>query len=101
LQQIHRGDEVALNESFSVILSRAADRTGEIVTIKDLLGAGRALVVGRADEERVCEVLEELAAEGIRAGDTVLMDPRSGLLLEKVPRPEVEELVLEEVPDIS
>jgi proteasome-associated ATPase len=98
---LHRGDEVALNESFSIILSRSSDRTGEVVTVKDPMADGRALIVGRADEERVCEVLDEVAAQGLRAGDTVLMDPRSGLLVEKLARPEVEELVLEEVPDIS
>src|SRR6185436_14518229 len=59
------------------------------------------IIVGRADEERVCDMVEELASEKVRSGDTVLMDPRSSLLLEKLPRPEVEELVLEEVPDIS
>ena len=59
------------------------------------------MIVGRADEERVVELSEHLIGEKLRAGDTVLMDSRSGLLLEKLPRPEVEELVLEEVPDIS
>ncbi len=101
IDQLTQGDEVALNESFSVILSRSNDRTGEVVTVKDAMGGGRALIVGRADEERVCEVSSKLAAIGIRAGDAVLMDSRSGLLIEKVPRAEVEELVLEEVPDIS
>ncbi|MCB0958980.1 MAG: proteasome ATPase, partial [Acidimicrobiales bacterium] len=101
LGTLRRGDEVALNESFSVILSRQSERTGEVVTVKDVMGAGRVLIVGRADEERVCELLEEVAEVGIRVGDTVLMDPRSGLVVEKLARPEVEELVLEEVPDIS
>jgi len=101
LGKLRRGDEVALNESFSVILSRASDRTGEVVTIKTLMSEGRVLVVGRADEERVCEVLDEVVEEGLRVGDTVLMDGRSGLVVEKLERPEVEELELEEVPDIS
>jgi proteasome-associated ATPase len=101
LSKLRRGDEVALNESFSVILSRASDRTGEVVTIKTVMTEGRVLIVGRADEERVCEVLEEVVEGGIRVGDTVLMDSRSGLVVEKIDRPEVEELVLEEVPDIS
>ncbi len=61
----------------------------------------RALVIGRADEERVCELADELQDVKIRAGDHLLMEGRSGLLLEKLPRPEVEELVLEEVPDVS
>src|SRR5213079_289600 len=59
------------------------------------------LIVGRADEERVCEMVDELLDGPLRSGHTVLMDSRSGLLLEKLPRPEVEELVLEEVPDIA
>ena len=61
------------------------------------------MIVGRADEERVVELSEQLLDGSIklRAGDTLLMDSRTGLLLEKLPRPEVEELVLEEVPDIS
>jgi proteasome-associated ATPase len=99
--QLDRGVEVVLNESLNVVLARGGDLTGEVVTLKEVLDDGRALIVGRADEERVCEMVDELAASKVRAGDTVLMDPRSGLLLEKLPRPEVEELVLEEVPDIS
>ena len=97
--ELKQGDEVALNESFSIVLARDGDRTGEIVTVKDVISDGRVLVVGRADEERICEVLDDIGP--IRAGDTALMDTRSGLVLEKVARPEVEELVLEEVPDIS
>jgi len=58
-------------------------------------------VLGRADEERVCELADELQQEKLRAGDHLLMEGRSGLLLEKLPRPEVEELILEEVPDVS
>ena len=61
----------------------------------------RALVVGRADEERVCELADALRGVRLRSGDTMRLDPRSNLLLEKLPRPEVEDLLLEEVPDIS
>jgi proteasome-associated ATPase len=91
-----------LNESLNVVLARSADVAGEVVTFKELLEGGtRALVIGRADEERVCELADELQAVKLRAGDHLLMEGRSGLLLEKLPRPEVEELVLEEVPDVS
>ncbi|MDP8987118.1 MAG: proteasome ATPase [Actinomycetota bacterium] len=97
-----RGAEVALNESLNVVLARAAEISGEVVTVKELLDdRRRALILGRADEERVVELSDSMVGTGLRAGDTVLMDPRSGLILEKLPRPEVEELVLEEVPDIS
>ena len=97
-----RGAEVALNESLNVVLARAAEISGEVVTVKELLDdRRRALILGRADEERVVELSDSMVGTVLRAGDTVLMDPRSGLILEKLPRPEVEELVLEEVPDIS
>jgi proteasome-associated ATPase len=99
---LRRGQEVVLNESLNVVLARAADVAGEVVTFKELLeDRKRALVIGRADEERVCELADELQSVKIRAGDHLLMEGRSGLLLEKLPRPEVEELVLEEVPDVS
>jgi len=97
-----RGAEVVLNESLNVVLSRTPELTGEVVTFKELLDDGtRAMIVGRADEERVAELADHLLGHKLRAGDSVLVDPRSGLLLEKLPRPEVEELVLEEVPDIT
>jgi proteasome-associated ATPase len=99
---LSRGAEVVLNESLNVVLARSPEQTGEVVTVKELLHDGqRALIVGRADEERVVELSAELIGGPLRSGDSVLMDPRSALLLEKLPRPEVEELVLEEVPDIS
>jgi proteasome-associated ATPase len=100
--ELARGAEVVLNESLNVVLARSPEVAGEVVTVKELMEGGtRALVVGRADEERVVELGEGLRDVTVRAGDTVLMDARSGLLLEKLPRPEVEELILEEVPDIS
>ena len=99
---LRRGQEVALNESLNVVLARAQEMSGEVVVLKEIMEDGlRAVVVGRADEERVVELSEALLDTHLRAGDSVLMDPRTGLLLERLPRPEVEELVLEEVPDIS
>jgi proteasome-associated ATPase len=100
--ELLRGQEVVLNESFNIIMARTPEVAGEIVTVKDLMEDGvRAVVVGRADEERVCELSDALRGVRLRPGDTMLMDVRSGLLLEKLPRPEVEDLLLEEVPDIS
>ncbi len=97
-----RGAEVVLNESLNVVLARSAERAGEVVVLKEVMnGQNRAIIVGRADEERVVELSDALVGTPLRAGDHVLMDPRSGLLLERLPRPEVEELVLEEVPDIA
>ncbi len=99
--ELERGAEVVLNESLNVVLARGRERSGDIVTLKEQLEDGRAVIVGRADEERVVELADSLAGVKLRSGDSVLMDSRTGLLLEKLPRPEVEELVLEEVPDIS
>lgn len=100
--ELRRGAEVVLNEAYNVVMVRQPEASGEIVTFKELFDDGRrALVVGRADEERVAELAEQLTDTKLRAGDIVLMDARSGLLLEKLPKAEVEELVLEEVPDIS
>jgi proteasome-associated ATPase len=101
-EELVRGGEVVLNESLNVVLSRTPDTNGEVVTLKETLEDGRrAIIVGRADEERVVDISAALAEEKIRSGDSLLMDPRSGLLLEKLPRPEVEDLVLEEVPDVA
>ncbi|MEK7422253.1 MAG: proteasome ATPase [Actinomycetota bacterium] len=100
--ELERGAEVVLNESFNVVTARQAEITGEVVTIKELMDDGvRAVVVGRADEERVCELADNLRGVHLRSGDTMRLDPRTNLLLEKLPRPEVEDLLLEEVPDIS
>ena len=99
---LERGAEVVLNESFNVVSARVGEAGGEVVTIKELMDDGvRAMVIGRADEERVCELADNLRGVHLRSGDTMRLDPRSNLLLEKLPRPEVEDLLLEEVPDIS
>ncbi len=100
--ELEIGSEVVLNESFNVILARSPEITGEVVTIKEVLEDGvRALVVGRADEERICELADTVRGIHLRTGDTMRLDHRTNLLLEKLPRPEVEDLLLEEVPDIS
>jgi proteasome-associated ATPase len=100
--ELRKGQEVVLNESLNVVMVRDHEAGGEVVTIAEVLEDGRrALCTGRGDEERVAEISEYLAGVKLRAGDSVLMDPRSGLLLEKLPRPEMEEIVLEEVPDVT
>ncbi len=99
--QIDRGNEVVLNESFTVIGVRESDGQGEVVTVKDVLDERRVLVYGRADEERVVELADSLRDVKLRSGDALLLDLRSNLLTEKLRRQEAEELVLEEVPDIT
>ena len=99
---IRKGNEVVLNESLNVVLVRDGEQAGEVVTLKEMLEDGRrAIVFARADEERVAELSEELLGVHLRTGDTVLMDVRTQLLIEKLPRPEVDDLILEEVPDIT
>jgi proteasome-associated ATPase len=99
---LSRGQEVVLNESLSVVLAREAELSGEVVSIMDLLDGGeRAVVVGRGDEERVVGISARLRGVRLRAGDNVLLDSRTNLLLEKLERPEIDEVVLEEIPDIT
>lgn len=95
------GQEVLLNESLSVVAALGFERAGELVTVKELLGTDRAMVVGRADEERVVRLSGPLLVDKPRVGDALSLDSRSGYALERIPRSEVENLVLEEVPDIS
>ncbi len=97
-----RGAEVILNEALNVVEVLEPDRAGEVMTVKDRLGEDRVVVVGRGDEEIVATLSSALRDEEvIRAGDPLLVDTRSGVALEKLPKEEVEELVLEEIPDVS
>jgi proteasome-associated ATPase len=91
-----------LNEALNVISVLDFEVQGEVVALKELLEGGtRALVIARADEERVVELADPVQGERLRAGDSLLLDTKSGLVIERLPKPEVEELILEEVPDIS
>jgi proteasome-associated ATPase len=98
---LHKGAEVILNEALNVVEVLEPDRAGEVVKVKDRLGDDRVVVIGRGDEELVATLSAGLLREPIRAGDPLLIDPRSNVALEKLPKEEVEELVLEEVPDVS
>ncbi|MET4591468.1 proteasome ATPase [Arthrobacter sp. 754] len=101
ISQLAVGQEVLLNEALLVVAGLGYERAGELATLKEMLGADRALVVGRADEERVIRLSGALLSEKLRVGDALSIDSRTGYALEKVPRSEVENLVLEEVPDIT
>ncbi len=100
-KDLRKGQEVILNEALNVIESRGFDLQGEVVRLKNNLDERRAIITLRTDEERVAELGEPLLAQRLSVGDHLLYDARSGYLLEKLPKSEVEELVLEEVPDIS
>jgi proteasome-associated ATPase len=104
IESVDRGKQVIVNEAMNIIEVSDFEIQGEVVTLKEVMEDGRrALVIGRTDEERVVELAKPLQSKDVslRAGDSLLLEPKSGHVLEKLPKPEVEELVLEEVPDIS
>jgi proteasome-associated ATPase len=102
LENLERGAEVVLNESFNVVKVRVPESIGEVVHLKEVLDDGiRAVVTGRGDDERVCELADSMRGTLLRSGDLLRMDPKSNLLLERLTQPEIEHLLLEEVPDIS
>jgi len=102
LDTLQRGQEVMLNEALNVVAALEFEQVGEVVMLKEFLADGdRVLVIANADEERVVRLAEPLRDVTLRAGDSLLLDGRSGYVYERVPKSEVEELVLEEVPDIA
>ncbi|MCU1594061.1 MAG: ATPase central domain protein [Frankiales bacterium] len=99
---LKRGQEVMLNEALNVVAALAFEKQGDVVVLKEVLEGGeRALVVGHTDEERVVMIAESLLDTPIKAGDSLLLETRSGYVYERIPKSEVEDLVLEEVPDID
>ncbi|MGO9079334.1 MAG: proteasome ATPase [Streptosporangiaceae bacterium] len=102
IDDLRPGQEVVLNEALNVVIARGYETVGEVVMLKEILDGGdRALVISHADEERVARLAEPLRLSTLRAGDSLLLEPRSGYVYERIPKAEVEELILEEVPDIT
>jgi proteasome-associated ATPase len=102
LDKLRPGQEVVLNEALNVVVAQGYETVGEVVMLKELLEDGdRALVISHADEERVVRLAEPLRDSVLRGGDSLLLEPRSGYVYERIPKAEVEELILEEVPDIT
>ncbi len=95
------GQEVVLNEALNVIESARFERVGEVMSLKERIDDERLLVINHTDDEQVVRMSEPLSLIPLRAGDSLLVEPRSSYALERLPRPEVEELILEEVPDID
>ena len=99
---LRAGQEVMLNEALNVVRAMEFEQIGEVVMLKEVLADGdRALVIGHTDDERVVRIATPLKDSVMRAGDSLLMEPRSGFVYERIPKSEVEELILEEVPDID
>lgn len=96
------GREVVLNDSMNIIAVHGFEKAGELVTLKSVLeDENRAVVIGRADEEKVVRIADSLSSAEIKVGDSLILDNKSGFIYEKIPKSEVEELVLEEVPDVD
>ncbi len=102
IDELRRGQEVLLNDALNIVDAFGFERVGEVVTYKEVLDGGdRALVISHADEERIVFLAETLIDSPLRAGDSLMIEPRSGYAYERIPKSEVEELVLEEVPDVD
>ncbi len=119
VQSLRKGQTVRLNEALTVVEAGTYESVGEISTLREILSDGhRALVVGHADEERIVWLAEPLVAEDLpdgvydssdddlrprklRPGDSLLVDTKAGYAFERIPKAEVEDLVLEEVPDVT
>jgi len=102
VEELRPGQEVVLNEALNVVIAQGYETVGEVVMLKEILeGGDRALVISHADEERIVRLAEPLRSITLRGGDSLLLEPRSGYVYERIPKAEVEELILEEVPDIT
>ncbi len=95
------GQEVLLNEGMNIVASGRYQDRGELMLVSEVLDDGRIVVTGHSDDERIVQPAVPLLDVAIRAGDTLLVDLRSGSALERIDRPELQQLMLEEVPDVT
>jgi proteasome-associated ATPase len=101
-EELRRGQEVLLNDALNIVDALGFERVGEVVMLKEILeGGDRALVISHADEERIVHLAHTILDAPLRAGDSLMIEPRSAYAYERIPKSEVEELVLEEVPDVD
>src|SRR5262249_947424 len=102
LENLKPGQEVVLNEALNLVIAHGYETIGEVLVLKEIVeGGDRALVISHADEERIVRLADPMRNATLRGGDSLLLEPRSGYVYERIPKAEVEELILEEVPDIT
>ena len=99
--RLEPGQELLLNDALQVVGVGSFEDRGELMSVAELLDDGRILVVGRGDEERIVHLPSRVRDAGVRAGDTLLVDVRSGTALERIERSEADRLILEEIPDVT
>jgi len=99
--ELMEGQLVVLNEAFNVVDATDFDPRGEVVQVSDVLDDGRVIVLGHADEERVITLSQPMRREKLKAGDCLLVNPRTGFGVERLPKSTVGQVVLEEVPDVT
>jgi len=95
------GQELVLNEVLNVVAVAGYEIQGDIVVLKEQLDDERAIVTSRADEQKIGVIADPLRSTRLKPGDHLLMDSKSGYLLERLPKSDVEDLALEEVPDVG
>jgi len=101
IEALRPGQEVQLNEAMTVVAAGGYDPVGELVTVKEVLDTDRVLVIGRGEDERVVRLAGPLLERAVRVGDALTVDSRTAFAFEHIPRAEVEDLMLEEVPDVA
>ncbi len=99
--QLEEGQLVVLNEAFNIVEPAGYIQRGEIVTVSELISENRCLVLGSTDDERVVTLAEPLRSEKLKVGDHLMVDTRTQYAFEKMPKSSVEEVMLEEIPDVS
>ncbi len=101
IEELMEGQLVVLNEAFNIVDATTFDPRGEVMTVSDVLDDGRVIVLGHADEERVVSLSQPMRREKLKAGDNLLVNPRSGFGVERLPKSTVDQVMLEEVPDVT
>ncbi|MEX2208790.1 MAG: proteasome ATPase [Myxococcota bacterium] len=101
VEELMEGQLVVLNEAFNIVDATTFDPRGEVMTVSDVLDDGRVIVLGHADEERVVSLSQPMRREKLKAGDNLLVNPRTGFGVERLPKSTVDQVMLEEVPDVT